>query len=260
MLGFKKYIQEGRTKKIGFYTGRFQPPTKLHEKIIKDHAKQFDEFYVVVVEGEKSKNEPKNFLTAGERVKFLTRMSPRNVTVIHHNNAKVWEIINKYNIDTLNNEVTLFAGSDRVKSYQNDIEIHRGELNTDVEVKEIRRVEGPDNVSATKVRNALMSNDYNEYKNLVASSLTDEKTFITLRDKLNKNFEKVNKIVDYIKSLLKNENKVVVDLSKKFPTIKTKDDFLNIRSTVKEKLEKDFGSVRITVKGNDTKNITVAVK
>ncbi len=128
MKRFRQYINEKESKGIAFFFGRLQPPTRLHEQIIKEQAKGYETLYVVIVEGFKSRNEPKNFLTGKERVKIIKKFVPSNVKVLEWINAKVYEIIPKFNIMTHDKPVTIIAGTDRVATYQDDIEKHSGEL------------------------------------------------------------------------------------------------------------------------------------
>ncbi len=137
--------------------------------------------------------------------------------------------------------------------------------NAEVIVKEIPRADNLNNVSATRVRNALLADDYDAYSRLVASPLKNQKDFETLRNKLNKNFEKVNKIIEFFQKTIQSNldngiNKFKVDLSKQFKTIKTKDDFDPLRDTVRKGLDKIFGSVKILVRGGNLKDIGVTVK
>lgn len=69
-----------KNKKIGLFTGTFDPPTLGHLDIIERASLLFDELYVGVF-----KNDQKNPLfTTAERQKMLEAISPAGVKIIVH--------------------------------------------------------------------------------------------------------------------------------------------------------------------------------
>jgi citrate lyase synthetase len=76
--------------------------------------------------------------------------------------------------------VRLFAGTDRVKGYESQIDRYKEQLNIDIKVDEIKRSD--EDISATKVRNALIDDDWDTFKKMTAK--LDKKDFIRLQNEI----------------------------------------------------------------------------
>lgn len=168
--------------KIGIMVGRFQPVTILHQKIIHNMESKFDKNYVFIVEGQKSSQEKKNFLSFDERIKILKITNP-TVKTIASTNGYLPDIINENKIPIENSMIYIVAGSDRISGYMKQFK----DVPYKVFKHEIPRQ--PEDVSATKVRTALMSGDFASYKKMIAKGLDNEKWFSILRKKLTERYE-----------------------------------------------------------------------
>jgi len=133
--------------------GRFQPLTKAHVEMINYGLGKYDGVIVVIITGDetdKSKN-PFDFETRKLMVETVFRH--RKYEVVESKSGFIPTVINK--IDKNINAV--IAGSDRVLDYRKQLE-----KMSDVVVDEIERTE--DDISASKVRQALVNNNLEQFK------------------------------------------------------------------------------------------------
>jgi nicotinic acid mononucleotide adenylyltransferase len=167
-----------KNKTIGIFIGRLQPITTLHQKIISNM--KYDKNYVFVIEGRASSQEKKNFLSFNERAEMLKITNP-NVSAIVSPHGYIPDIIKENNLNLDNSDVYIVAGSDRINGYMYQFKREK-ELTYKYFADEIPRT--AEDVSATKVRTALLSNDYGTYKKMIARGLDNERWFILLRNKI----------------------------------------------------------------------------
>jgi len=165
---------------IGIFLGRLQPTTYIHQKIINDL--KYDKIYVIIVEGAGSSHEKKNFLSFDDRVKTLKVTNPK-VKAIHSTTGYIPDIIENNKMNPNNDDVYIVAGSDRIDGYMKQFK----DVPYKVFKHEIPRQ--PEDVSATKVRTALMAGDFASYKKMIAKGLDNEKWFSILRKKLTERYE-----------------------------------------------------------------------
>lgn len=144
---------------VGIVVGRFQPLTKAHYDIIRTMARECDKGIVFLVKGKKSSNDKEqNPFDESTQKKLLQSVLPKNVTI------KV--IPSGFFVDELNNmresNFVVYAGTDRVESYKR----YSGYM-TEGRTLDTREVPRSDvDISATKVREALINDDISTFKSL----------------------------------------------------------------------------------------------
>ena len=161
MKTFRTIALESETH--GIISGRFEPVTKIHASIIERIGKENKKGTIFIVNGKTtSKDKIRNPFSVYDRIKMLEAIKPNNVDI------KV--ISTGFFVDELNEmedtNFIIYAGSDRVDRYRKySSYMNEGKNLTS---KEIKRVD--DDISATKVREALINNDRETFKNM-----TDER-------------------------------------------------------------------------------------
>jgi len=140
----------------GLILGRFQPLTLGHIKMIKQADKFNDNITICIIRSRK-KDLEKNPFPYDLQVKMIKDIFPK-AEVITHSTGNLFGIMQK----SSRNINTIWAGTDRVSTYRQTIK-----FNPELEVREIERT--GDDISATKVREALMNNDYKEFKKLMST-------------------------------------------------------------------------------------------
>jgi len=138
--------------------GRFQPLTKGHVKMIKTAYSECDDVYVNIVKGKKSETE-KNPFDLNLQEKMLKAVFP-DINILSGTTGNIITMLNKIN-DNIN---WIYCGSDRVSSYESQLK-----RMPDVKIREIKRTD--DDISATKVRNALKEGDEKEFKKLTPKEI-----------------------------------------------------------------------------------------
>jgi len=169
MKSFKEiYLQEIEGNKVpgdkpvSVFMGRMQPPTKAHIKIIEDAYKKYKQPVVIAVV--KSNNEKSPFPV--KLIKQILKSSVKaKIEVIELKTGFLGAFMNPLRDQGFEPTVIL-AGSDRVKTYQSQVDRYKDELNWNIAVKEIPRT-GED-ISATKVRQAITDGDEKTYQSMTA--------------------------------------------------------------------------------------------
>lgn len=175
-------IFEENLKGTAYIVGRFQPITKLHYKIIDEARKKYQSIFVVIVNPLVPKKE-KRYTKSGElrtpekarieknpfslalRMKLIHEAFGGKIHQSHiisaqngFNPAIIEKIKNLTSKQKLKEKIVLLAGSDRIPDYKRQIEAHLKDDN--IEIQEISRdIDSADNVSATKAREALKTNN-----------------------------------------------------------------------------------------------------
>jgi predicted nucleotidyltransferase len=154
--------------KIELFLGRLQPIHTGHKKII-DSMK--NPVVVIVKGGKSSEDKIRNPLSVEYQEKLLKKVSP-GVEVSISPNGFLPGILGYFRKQ--GKEVTtIYAGADRIEGYQSAIEKANEKMPDDqkyhVTFKETERY-----TSATAVRNAIRSNDYDTFKKLVPKEIWDE--------------------------------------------------------------------------------------
>jgi len=151
------------------FIGRLQPVHQGHVNIIKKMKNPI----VVLVKGKQSsKDTDRNPLSASEQTRMLKKVFP-NVRVVVAKTGYLPEIFAQLR-ETNGIEIKkVFAGADRLSGYERQITSINKNLDKtnsfDVEFVETERF-----TSATKVREAIRSDDYETFKLLMPKELYDE--------------------------------------------------------------------------------------
>lgn len=162
---------------IELIVGRFQPIHNGHKKII-DSMK--NPVVVIVKGGKTSEDKARNPLDVDYQEKLLKKVSP-GVEVSISPNGFLPGILGYFRKQ--GKEVTkIYAGADRIIGYTDAINKVNAKMPEDqqyhVTFKETERV-----TSASAVRNAIRSGDYETFKKLCPKEIWNE--WDTLREKLN---------------------------------------------------------------------------
>ena len=152
---------------IRFTFGRFNPPHIGHKKLLDAVGDG-----LVFISHTYDKN--KNPLMPKEKVGFMRQMFPQHAKkIIYNESAKTIIDIMKLLQKEGHKNVTMIVGDDRVQAFQNLLNQYNGkEYKFDSIKVESAGVRDPDaegvtGVSASKVRQAAASNDYNAFKKMV---------------------------------------------------------------------------------------------
>ena len=171
-MRLRKYLFESKQKPIAIFSGRFSPPTKAHQKIIDDAVSKYSKVYVVIIEGEKSSEELKNFLTFEQRRDILKITNPEAI-LLHSKHGFIPGIIRENDIDT-SNGVAIIAGPDRIAGYKKQFIDAKSEY-------VVKYDKMPRMMAATDLRNAMAKDDFKTYKKMAADGIDDEKWYKKLR-------------------------------------------------------------------------------
>lgn len=174
MKSFRQYLEEAigiddvptepGKKKVTVLIGRFQPATGGGHGKMYDEAKKLGHPVVIfVVRGEKS-DPKKSPFPLDLTVKVVEDSFP-DADVFQATSAFIGEFIKPLREKGME-PVVMLCGTDRVKGYEGQIKRYAEKMNLNLEVKEITR--GDDDVSATKVREALKADDEASFKKMMA--------------------------------------------------------------------------------------------
>lgn len=161
-------------KEVVVFSGRFQPPTAGHLKAIKAAYKKYHlPVIIVMIKGGKSNVQFDNKIQEALFKKMLKGI-PYQIVELSNGFVGEW-------IDWLRNKnmepKALFCGSDRKKTYEGQINRYKEKMNLDIKVEEI--VRSGEDISATKVRQALADDDFDTFKKMMDKSVW--KDFDTLK-------------------------------------------------------------------------------
>lgn len=187
---------EENTPGTAFIVGRFQPITKMHYRIIDEARKKYQQVFVIVVNplptprakkytksGQVRKpvmdKMKKNPFPLNTRIKLIHKAFKGKLdfeNIIPAKSGFTPDIVKKLHryISKEDQKQTfvLLAGSDRVDEYKRQLAT---ELPASVKIKEIsRNIDNAENVSATKVRNAIRNNRSDEFEKLTPSGIHDQ--------------------------------------------------------------------------------------
>jgi len=163
------YLTEGKIDKPAIFLGRVSPPTIAHQKLINDAIKKYAKVYVIIVEGYASSKLEKNFLSFKDRTELL-KITNRQAEVILARAGYIPVILSDNNIDT-SNGIVVVCGTDRINTYKAQFK----EVDYEVTFDEMKRTD--DDVSASKVRQVIIDDDFKAYSKMIASGLDNKKYF-----------------------------------------------------------------------------------
>ena len=142
------------------FIGKMRIPTKAHIGIIEEGIKKFNHVVVAIIKAEKNQ---KQGLSFEMQKKILDNLFGDNITIITNPTANMTSLINK----SPKRIKYILAGSDRVNDYAGQLARHP-KLKI-VETK--RKMDDSDNVSATKLIDAIENNDKELFKKMSDSRL-----------------------------------------------------------------------------------------
>ncbi len=165
MIDMKTFRELAEKKEShGIYPGRFQPLTKAHTTIIEKMSKENKSCTIFLVKGKTtSKNKDQNPFDEKTQINMINKILPTN--------TKVKVIPTGFFVDELNdmpyNNYVVYAGSDRKSQYER----FKSYLDEDktITISTIQRTD--EDISATKVRDALRNNHIDVFKNMVDKRL-----------------------------------------------------------------------------------------
>lgn len=176
---------------IGLIFGRFNPPTIGHQYMIDKALKEVgsDKLYVFI---SKTQDKKKNPLNVDEKDIILSSMYKGNSKVVfvkcNDNIRTIIDALKYLNVD--HNELKVFCGQDRVGEYDRLIKKYNGKdyIFDKLEIKSMGDrdpdSEGISGMSASKMREFAINDDYDNFKKGMSSKLSDniiKKTFDTIK-------------------------------------------------------------------------------
>lgn len=142
-------------KRVGLFVGRMQPPTKAHMKIIEKMSAENEKCIIFLVNSVQSELNPFNSMT---RISLLEDMIPSNVSIVTLPNAFFIDYINEMEDENF----MIYAGTDRIVQY-----IKFASYLKDGKTMASREISREaDDISATMVRESLLNNDIDKFKEL----------------------------------------------------------------------------------------------
>ncbi len=162
--------------------GRFNPPTVGHEKLLKS-AKRISAGGDIKIYPSRSQDPKKNPLDPNTKVSYMKKMFPEfEENIINDEEMKtIFNVLVTANEDGYNN-VNIVVGSDRQAEFENLAQKYNGDLyNFDL----IRVVsagvrdadaEGVEGMSASKMRKAVIDDDFESFRSGTPKTLTDAET------------------------------------------------------------------------------------
>ena len=182
--------------------GRFNPPTVGHEKLLKS-AKRISAGGDIKIYPSRTQDPKKNPLDPNKKVSFMKKMFPEfKESIVNDDKMKsIFDVLINANEDGYTS-VNIVVGSDRQAEFENLAQKYNGELyNFDL----IRVVsagvrdadaEGVEGMSASKMRKAVMDNDFNSFRRGTPKTLDDGDTqslFNAVRQGMGAKKQKVQK-------------------------------------------------------------------
>lgn len=161
LTGKLKMIDSRPEHNNALLLGRFQPLTRAHVDIIYQGLDKFNKVVVCIVKADKEDKERNPFSLATQESMFnaLFGKSDR-VEIMTHSTGNIMSIINK----APENIMAVLAGSDRVEAYAN-------QLKKMPKVKIVETKRSDEDISATKVRKALLDNDVTGFRELAPKEI-----------------------------------------------------------------------------------------
>jgi hypothetical protein len=162
--------------------GRFNPPTVGHEKLLKS-AKRISAGGDIKIYPSRSQDPKKNPLDPNKKVSFMKRMFPEfKDNIINDDEMKtIFNVLVSANEDGYTS-VNIVVGSDRQAEFENLAQKYNGDLYTFDQIRVISAgvrdadAEGVEGMSASKMRKAVMDNDFASFRRGTPKTLDDGDT------------------------------------------------------------------------------------
>jgi hypothetical protein len=162
--------------------GRFNPPTVGHEKLLKS-AKRISSGGDIKIYPSRSQDPKKNPLDPSKKIKYMKLMFPEfKDNIINDPDMKtIFNVLVAANEDGYSN-VNIVVGSDRQAEFENLAQKYNGELYTFDQIRVISAgvrdadAEGVEGMSASKMRKAVMDDDFESFRRGTPKTLDDGDT------------------------------------------------------------------------------------
>jgi len=188
MINFIKFLSEQKIKKpVVFAFGRMNPPTTGHEALVnkvKEVARENNASHEIVLSH--SQDAKKNPLTPEQKLLHAKRFFPdTNITLASKEHPTLIHHLGRLNQEGHDHAIVV-AGSDRVPEYQALINKYNGiadkKGNIPFNFKKVDVVssgdrdpdsEGVEGMSASKMREHALTNNFDEFRKGVPSHISD---------------------------------------------------------------------------------------
>ena len=174
--------QEQELPPLTVVFGRFNPPTVGHEKLLKS-AKRISAGGDIKIYPSRTVDPKKNPLDPNKKVSFMKKMFPEfKDNIINDEEMKsIFNVLVAANEEGYNN-VNIVVGSDRQAEFENLAQKYNGDLYTFDQIRVISAgvrdadAEGVEGMSASKMRKAVMDDDFNSFRRGTPKTLDDGDT------------------------------------------------------------------------------------
>jgi hypothetical protein len=171
--------QEQELPPLTVVFGRFNPPTVGHEKLLKS-AKRISAGGDVKIYPSRSQDPKKNPLDPNKKVSFMKKMFPEfEENIINDDDMKtIFNVLVAANEDGYT-EVNIVVGSDRQAEFENLAQKYNGDIYTFDQIRVISAgvrdadAEGVEGMSASKMRKAVMDDDFVSFRRGTPKTLDD---------------------------------------------------------------------------------------
>jgi len=180
----------GKSTPVVFAFGRLNPPTIGHQKLIEriiTIAKRVKGLPVLYVSA--SQDKKKNPLTVKQKVDYLKKVYPRGIKILPAiGSERTFMEILKNRFDKKFTDVYMIAGSDRVAEFKRLIKKYNGKDYTFDTTEVVSAGErdpdatGATGMSASKMREFAMNNDYTSFKQGLITSTKEKDAMKLFKD------------------------------------------------------------------------------
>ena len=249
----------GDSLTIGF--GRFNPPTKGHEKLIQKIATTAGKGGTYKIYPSRSHDTDKNPLEPTEKIGYMHAMFPDEAANIldDANVRTIFDVLKRYGSDDSKerySSINIVVGDDRLKEFTDLADKYNGRLYNFKKINVVsagRRdadAEGVEGMSSSKLRKAALENDFDLFRSGIPKTLDDKaakKLFNTVRKSIDTKGSTTKKKSDKEKSAARYQE----DEKGKKAAAKRR-DYASARSTAVDDAIKKHGTVSKHDKGGET--------
>jgi hypothetical protein len=207
--------------------GRFNPPTVGHEKLLKS-AKRISAGGDIKIYPSRSKDPKKNPLDPNTKVSYMKKMFPEfEENIINNDEMKtIFNVLVTANEDGYTN-VNIVVGSDRQAEFENLAQKYNGDLYNFDQIRVISAgvrdadAEGVEGMSASKMRKAVMDDDFKSFRRGTPKTLDDGETQAL--------FDAVRQGMGVKKAKVKKENYNLWEIAPKFDMRNLRENYVTGR-------------------------------
>lgn len=207
--------------------GRFNPPTVGHEKLLKS-AKRISAGGDIKIYPSRSKDPKKNPLDPNTKVSYMKKMFPEfEENIINDDEMKtIFNVLVTANEDGYTN-VNIVVGSDRQAEFENLAQKYNGDLYNFDQIRVISAgvrdadAEGVEGMSASKMRKAVMDDDFKSFRRGTPKTLDDGETKAL--------FDSVRQGMGVKKAKVKKENYNLWEIAPKFDMRNLRENYVTGR-------------------------------